>query len=85
MRSANILQLLASLISCTFVNYIKYKLSYNIEDIDNNGIVKVNVVLQVELESAKCFFILLTMFAIFYQVFERIIIDIVLCSFEHVF
>jgi hypothetical protein len=85
MRGADILQLLAGLVSCTFVNYVKHKLPRNIEDVDDNRVVEVNVVSQVELESAGCFLMLLAMFAIFCQVFERIIVDVVPCSFEHVF
>jgi hypothetical protein len=64
---------------------VKYKLPRNIKDVDDNGVVEVNVVSQVELESAGCFLMLLIVFAVFCQVFERIIVDVVLCSFEHVF
>jgi hypothetical protein len=85
MRGADILQPLAGLVSCTFVNYVKHKLPRNIKDVDDNGVVEVNVVSQVELESARCFPMLLAMFVIFCQVFERIMVDVVLCSFEHVF
>jgi hypothetical protein len=44
-RGANVLKPLAGLVSCIFVDYMEYRLPYNIEDIDNNKIIKVNVVL----------------------------------------
>jgi hypothetical protein len=65
MRGVDILQLLAGLVSCTFVNYVKHRLPCNIEDVDDNGVVKVNVVSQVELESAGYFLMLLAIFAVF--------------------
>jgi hypothetical protein len=65
MRGADILQPLAGLVSCTFVNYVKHRLPRNIEDVDDNGVVEVNVVSQVELESAGCFPMLLAVFTVF--------------------
>jgi hypothetical protein len=44
MRDINVLKPLTGLISYTFINYVKYKLSCNIKDINDNGIIKINVI-----------------------------------------
>jgi hypothetical protein len=44
MYYTNILELLAGLISSAFINNIKYKLTRNIENINNNRIIKANII-----------------------------------------
>ena len=46
----NILKLLAGLILSAFINNIKYKLTRNIENINNNKVIKANIISQVKLE-----------------------------------
>jgi hypothetical protein len=49
----NILKPLTGLISSTLVNDVKYKLPGNIENVNDNRVIKVNVVFKVELKSFK--------------------------------
>jgi hypothetical protein len=66
MRGVDVLKPLTGLVSCTFVDYVEYKLPRNIEDVDDNGVIEIDVVSQIELKSAGCFPVLLAVFAIFY-------------------
>jgi hypothetical protein len=50
MYRTNILEPLAGLISSAFIDNVKYRLTGNIENINNNGVVKANVISQVKLE-----------------------------------
>jgi hypothetical protein len=85
MRGINVLKPLTGLVSCTFIDYVKHKLPYNIKDVNDNGVIEIDVVSQIELKSAGCFPVLLIVFTIFCQVFKRIVIDIVACTFKYVF
>ena len=51
MLSANILKLFTSLISGSFVDYIKDKFTINVKHINDNKVVKIDIVLEVKLES----------------------------------
>jgi hypothetical protein len=53
MGNADILKPLTGLISSAFIDYIEYKFPSYIEDIDNNQVIEVNVIFEVESESAK--------------------------------
>jgi len=49
--SANILKLFTSLISGSFVDYIKDKFTINVKHINDNKVVKIDIVLKVKLKS----------------------------------
>lgn len=44
MGNADVLKPLAGLISCSFVDYVEYRFPRNIEDVDDNGIIEIDVV-----------------------------------------
>ena len=46
----NILELLAGLISSTFINNIEYRFTRDIENINNNRVIEINIVSQIELK-----------------------------------
>jgi hypothetical protein len=48
--SANILELFASLIPGSFVDNIKYKFTINIKYINNNKVIKIDIIFKVKLE-----------------------------------
>jgi hypothetical protein len=48
----NILELLAGLISSAFIDNIEYRLTGNIENINDNRVVEANIISQIELESS---------------------------------
>ena len=58
-----------SLISYSLVDNIKYRFSINIEDIDDNRVIKVDVVSQIELESTRRSTVLLAVLVVFRKVF----------------
>jgi hypothetical protein len=49
--SANILELFTSLISGSFVDYIKDKFTINIKHINDNRVIEIDIVLKVKLKS----------------------------------
>jgi len=49
--SANILELFASLVPGSFVDYIEYKFTINIEYINDNRVIEIDIILKVKLES----------------------------------
>jgi hypothetical protein len=49
----DILKLLAGLISGALVDDVKYRLPGDIEDVDDNRVIKVDVVFEVELKPSK--------------------------------
>jgi hypothetical protein len=51
--SINILELLASLISSALIDNVEYKFAINIEDIDNNGVIEIDIIFKVEFESSR--------------------------------
>jgi hypothetical protein len=57
------------LVLSALVNNVKYKLPGNIKNINNNRVIKVNIVFKVKLESFKWLAMPLIMFIIFYKVF----------------
>jgi hypothetical protein len=65
----DILELLASLVSSAFVDNVEHKFAGNIENIDDNRVIKIDVVFQVELESSRRLAIFLAMLIIFRKVF----------------
>ena len=65
----NILKLLINLISSAFINNIKDKLFKDIKNINNNRVIKVNIIFKVKFGSFKQLIILLIIFIIFYKVF----------------
>ena len=50
MFSANILELFASLVPSSFVDYIKYKFTINVKYINDNRVVKIDIILKRKLE-----------------------------------
>jgi hypothetical protein len=48
--SANILKLFASLIPGSFVDNIKYKFTINIKYINDNRVIKIDIIFEVKLE-----------------------------------
>jgi hypothetical protein len=72
------------LISSALINDIEYKFAVNIEDINNNGVIKIDIVFKVEFESFKRLAIFLAMFIVFHEVFERSSINVMISSFKHV-
>jgi hypothetical protein len=50
MYYTNILEPLASLILSAFINNVKYRLTGNIENINNNKVIKTNIISQIKLE-----------------------------------
>jgi hypothetical protein len=47
----NVLKLLTSLISSTFINDIKYKFVKDIENVNNYKVIEINIISQIELET----------------------------------
>jgi hypothetical protein len=72
------------LISSALINNIKYKFTINIEDIDNNRVIKIDIIFKVEFELSKWLVIFLVMFIVFYKVFECSFINVVTSLFKHV-
>jgi hypothetical protein len=52
MLSANVLKPFTGLVSGSFVDYIKDKFAINVKHINDNRVVKIDIVLEVKLESA---------------------------------
>ena len=50
MFSANILELFASLVPGSFVDYIEYRFTINVKYINDNRVIKIDIILEVELE-----------------------------------
>jgi len=48
--SANILELFASLVPGSFVDYIEYKFTINVKYINDNKVVKIDIILKVKLK-----------------------------------
>ena len=72
------------MIPCIFVDNVEYRLTVNIEYINDNGIVEINIIPQIKLEMARGSTVFLALFIIFCQVFEYLPVDIVTGPFEHV-
>ena len=51
MLSANVLELFTGLVSGSFVDYIEDRFTINIKHINNNRVVKIDIVFKVKLES----------------------------------
>ena len=51
MLSANVLELFTSLVSGSFVDYIKDKFTINVKHINNNKVVKIDIVFKAKLKS----------------------------------
>jgi len=49
--SANVLKLFTSLVSGSFVDYIKDKFTINVKHINNNKVVKIDIVFKAKLKS----------------------------------
>ena len=81
MSCVNVLELLASLVTGVFVEYVEYRFPGNIKNIDNNGVIEVDIVPQVEPEISGRLGVLLTILTIFREVFQYFFIDIVICPF----
>ena len=81
MLCTDILEPSASLISSSFVDNVQNRLPVNIEDIDNNGVVEIDIVSQVELELTRRLAVSLAIFAVFRKVFQGFLIDVMACSF----
>jgi hypothetical protein len=65
----DILEPLAGLVSSAFVNDVEYKFAGNIKNINDNRVIKVNVVFQVKLESSRRLVVFLVMLIVFRKVF----------------
>ena len=65
MCGIDILKPLSGLIPRTFVNDVEHKLAVNIEYIDDNGVVEIDVVPQVKLETARGSIVFLALLTIF--------------------
>ena len=65
------------LVSGAFVNDMEDWFSVDVEDIDDNGVVKVNVVLQGKTESSGGSAVLLAVFAVLRKVVEGVSINVV--------
>jgi hypothetical protein len=63
---------------------MKYKLPGDIENINNNRVIKVNIVFKVKFELSGRLAVLLVVFIVFYKVFQGSSINVMPCSFEHV-
>jgi hypothetical protein len=72
------------LISNALINDMEYRFAIDIEDIDNNKVIKINIVFKVEFESSKRSVVFLAMFIVFYEVFKCSFIDVMISSFKHV-
>jgi hypothetical protein len=51
MLSANVLELFTSLVSGSFVDYIEDKFTINIKHINDNKVIKIDIVFKVKLKS----------------------------------
>ena len=51
MLSANVLELFTSLVSGSFVDYIKDRFTINVKHINDNRVVKIDIILEVKLKS----------------------------------
>jgi len=49
--SANVLELFTSLVSGSFVDYIKDRFTINVKHINDNRVVKIDIILEVKLKS----------------------------------
>jgi hypothetical protein len=49
--SANVLELFTSLVSGSFVDYIKDKFTINVKHINDNRVIKIDIVFKVKLKS----------------------------------
>jgi hypothetical protein len=52
MLSANVLKLFTGLVSGSFVDYIKDKFTINVKHINDNKVIKIDIILEVKLKSA---------------------------------
>ena len=68
----------------TFVDNVEHRLAVNIEYINDNGVVEIDIVPQVKLETARGSAVFLALLIVFHQVFEYLSINIVTGPFEHV-
>jgi hypothetical protein len=80
----DILKLLTSLISSAFIDYVEYKFPRYIKDINDNRVIKIDVVFKVKFKSIKWLTVPLKMFAIIRQVFKCPLINVMPYSFKHV-
>ena len=81
MLSSNVLELSASLKSSCFVNYVKNRLTINKEDINNNRVIKLDVILEVKPKSAWQLAIALAISVILSQIVQSLPINVMPCSF----
>jgi hypothetical protein len=65
MCSTDILKPLSGLILYTFINNVEHRLTVNIEYINNNGIVKIDIIPQIKLETARGSTIFLVLLIVF--------------------
>ncbi len=65
----NILKPLAGLVSSALVNDMEYRFARDIENINNNRVIKVNVIFQVKLESSRQLAVFLAVLIVFRKVF----------------
>jgi hypothetical protein len=72
------------LIPRTFVDDVEHRLAVDIEYIDDNGVVEIDVVPQVKLETARGSTVFLALLTVFRQVFECLPVDVVTGPFEYV-
>ena len=69
MFRTNIIKPSASLVSYSLVDNVKHRFPTDIEDIDDNRVIKVDVVSQIELESTRRSTVLLAVLVVFHKVF----------------
>jgi hypothetical protein len=63
---------------------MEHRLTVDIEYINDNGVVKIDIIPQVKLETARGSTVFLALLTVFRQVFEYLPVDIVTGPFEHV-
>ena len=83
MLYANILELSASLKACPFINYIQERAAANVYNINNNIIVKLNIVLQGKAEATQGLTIFLTEVIVLSKVFKSLFINIMSYSVKY--
>ena len=84
MDYTNILELLAGLVSSTFINNIEYRFAGDIENINNNRVIEIDIIFQIEFELSGRLAVFLAVLIVFYKIFQNSSVNIMSYSFKYI-